>query len=460
MTVRNLEFLLAPKSVVLIGASDQPASIGLIVATNLLAGGFRGSLWLVNPKHRQILGRPCYPTVEALPGVPDLGIIATPPATVPGIIDELGRKGTRAAVVITAGVRDDLERAMLEAAKRYLLRIQGPNCLGLMVPHIGLNASFSHRAPLPGDLAFLSQSGALVTAVVDWASDRDLGFSQVVSLGDMADVDFGDLLDHLAGDTHSRAILLYMESITHAAAKFVSGARRAARSKPVIVVKAGRQAAGAKAAMSHTGALAGSDAAYDAAFRRAGVLRVIELMQLLDAAETVARLPTGAGDRLMILTNGGGAGVLATDTLADLGGALAPLSEATVAALNAVLPATWSHANPVDIIGDATPDRYQRAFEALLKEPEADAVLVMNCPTALASSTEVAESLAWRGGQRRGSPAFCAPRRAGLRDAGTSGRRLHAARPLHAGAGAVDAHAPVAARGSRAAQRESRAHHP
>jgi acetyltransferase len=406
MTIRNLEALLAPNSVALIGASTRPGSVGLITAQNLAAGGFDGPQWLVNPKHRQIEGTACFASIADLPQVPDLGVIVTPPDSVPGIIADLGRRGARAAVVITAGVRGDLRRAMLEAARPHTLRIQGANCLGLMVPGIGLNASFAHRAPLAGDLAFVSQSGALITAIVDWASARGIGFSQVVSLGDMADVDFGDLLDYLAGDAKSRAILLYMESVTQAP-KFLSAARRAARSKPVIVVKSGRGAGGAKAALSHTGALAGADAAYEAAFRRAGLLRVRELDDLFTAAEMLARHPQLGGDRLAILTNGGGAGVLAADRLNDLAGRLADLSAAGKAALDAVLPATWSGGNPVDIIGDADPGRYARSLDILLAEPGADAVLVMNCPTALASSTAAAEAVVGAIEQRRraGKPA-------------------------------------------------------
>jgi acetyltransferase len=247
-------------------------------------GGFKGDTFLVNPKYREVDGHPCHASVSALPAAPDLAVIATPPATFPALIGELAGKGTRAAVVITAGVQGDHQQSMLDAACRTCFRIQGPNCLGLMVPGIGLNASFSHRAPLAGNLAFVSQSGALITAVIDWAAARNIGVSQVVSLGDMADVDFGDLLDYLAGDIRSRAILLYMESLMHAA-KFMSAARRAARVKPVIVIKSRRHAAGAKAALSHTGALAGSDAAYDAAFRRAGLLRVDEIEDLFEAAD-------------------------------------------------------------------------------------------------------------------------------------------------------------------------------
>jgi len=389
VTVRNLEKLLAPRSVAFVGASPAPGSVGAIIARNLLSGGFAGPIWFVNPRHTQIEGMPCFPSLEVLPEAPDLVVVATPPATVPGIIAEAGACGARASVVITAGITGPLRQRMLEAAQPYCLRIEGPNCLGLVLPHIGLNASFAHRMPVAGDLAFISQSGALVTTIIDWTASREIGLSQVISLGDMADADFGDFLDYLAGDPTSRAVLIYMEQMT-AAAKFVSAARRAARVKPVIILKAGRNAAAAKAAMSHTGALAGSDAAYNAAFRRAGVLRVNELRQLFDAAEILSASPHLTGEHLTILTNGGGAGVLATDALADLGGHLAELPRATLDELNEVLPATWSAANPVDIIGDAPPERYRAAMEALLGDQATHALLVMNCPTALASSDAAA----------------------------------------------------------------------
>jgi acetyltransferase len=391
MTVRNFEFLFEPRSVALIGASTQPGSVGLITAQNLLAGGFEGPIWLVNPKHSEIAGRACYPSVAALPAAPDLAVLATPAHTIPRLIGELGAKGTRAAVVISAGLRGALKQAMLDAAKPYTLRIQGPNCVGLLLPRVGLNASFAPQA-LAGDIAFVSQSGALITGIIDWARGRHIGFSHVISLGDMADVDFGDVLDHLAADVKCRSILLYMESVTHAP-KFMSAARRAARSKPVIVVKTGRSATGAKAALSHTGALAGADAAYDAAFRRAGLVRVQELDDLFSAAEMLARHPRLTGDRLAILTNGGGAGVMATDRVGDRNGTLTALSDATCAALDAVLPPTWSHGNPVDIVGDADAARYRSALEILFRADEADAALVMYCPTALTSSTEIAAAV-------------------------------------------------------------------
>jgi acetyltransferase len=391
MTVRNFEFLLRPRSVALIGASSKPQSVGLITAQNLAKGDFAGPIWLVNPKYQTIEGRNCYPSISHLPSAPDLAVLVTPPRTIPQLIGELGAKGTRAAVVITAGIRGELKQSMLDAARPYTLRIQGPNCVGLMLPGIGLNAGFSLQ-PLAGDIAFVSQSGALITGIIDWAHGRNIGFSHVVSLGDMADADFGDLLDVLAADLTCRAILLYMESVTNAP-KFMSAARRAARSKPVIIVKTGRSATGAKAALSHTGALAGADSAYEAAFRRAGLLRVRELDDLFSAAEMLARHPKLDGDRLAILTNGGGAGVLATDRLGDLDGTLATISDATRAALDAVLPSTWSHGNPIDIIGDADAARYRNALQILVGADEVDAMLVMNCPTALASGTLIAQEI-------------------------------------------------------------------
>ncbi|HEX2842531.1 bifunctional acetate--CoA ligase family protein/GNAT family N-acetyltransferase [Hyphomicrobium sp.] len=392
MSIRNLDSLFAPRSIALVGASPQPGSVGRIVASNLRSGGFSGDIWLVNPRHTSIDGTPCFPSVSSLPDVPDLAVVTTPPAAVPGVIAELASAGTRAAVVITAGIDAGLRTQMLAAARPACLRIVGPNCLGLILPRVGVNASFSHRMPLKGDLAFLSQSGALVTAVIDWAQARGIGFSNVTSMGEMADVDFGDALDYLAGDPQTRAILLYIEQVTHAP-KFLSAARRAARAKPVIVLKSGRHEAGAKAAKSHTGALSGSDAVYSAAFRRAGLVRVIDLGGLFEAAEMLAVSPRLEGERLAILTNGGGAGVLAVDRLADHDGRLAEISPAAKLALDAVLPATWSKGNPIDIIGDAGPDRYQAAMKILLEDPASDALLVINCPTALASSEAAASAV-------------------------------------------------------------------
>ncbi|MBS0251740.1 MAG: bifunctional acetate--CoA ligase family protein/GNAT family N-acetyltransferase [Proteobacteria bacterium] len=391
MTVRNLNYLFAPRSVALIGASKRPGSVGETVLKNLLEGGFKGPIDLVNPKYRDIDGRRCYATVAELPVAPDLAVLATPPATITSLIEDLSAKGTRAAIVLAAGLGEQ-KKTMIAAAQPDCLRILGPNCIGLMVPNIGLNASFAHRSALAGDLAFISQSGALVTAVIDWAAGRGIGFSHVVSLGEMADVDLGDMLDYLATDAHTRAILLYVEAVTHAP-KFISAARRAARMKPVVVVKTGRHAAGAHAALSHTGALAGSDAAYNAAFRRCGLLRVQTLDDLFAAAETLSRVPRLGGERLAILTNGGGAGVLAADELQDWKGTLAALGPATIEALNRVLPPTWSHGNPVDIIGDAGTKRYADALEALVHDRDSDAILVLHCPTATVSATAAAQAV-------------------------------------------------------------------
>ena len=295
MSIRNLEHLFRPQSVAVIGASETPRSVGATVLHNLIDGKFAGAIMPVNPKHDELAGIKVYPTVASLPTVPELAVICTPPATVPALIGELGARGTKAALVITAGLgmsKDSqgrtLKEAMLAAAKPHLLRILGPNCVGLLVPGLGINASFAHTGALPGKIAFVSQSGALVTAVLDWAKSRGIGFSKFISLGDSSDVDAGDVLDYLVSDAETHSILLYLESIT-AARKFMSAARAAARNKPVIVVKAGRMAEGAKAAASHTGALAGSDDVYDAAIRRAGMLRVSSTEDLFDAVETLAR---------------------------------------------------------------------------------------------------------------------------------------------------------------------------
>jgi acetyltransferase len=398
MSVRNLDKLFGPRSVALIGATPRPGAVGAVVARNLRRTAFGGELMLVNPHHSTVDGLTVYPNITSLPQAPDLAVIVTPPETVPHLIGELGERGTRAAVVITAGFGElgergqSLQRAILDAAKPHLLRLVGPNCLGIMVPRLGLDATFSHLPAAAGDIAFLSQSGAMITAMLDWAVPRGIGFSHVVSLGDMADVDFGDMLDYLAADPHTRAILLYVEGITHGR-KFMSAARAASRIKPVLVLKAGRSNAGARAATSHTGALAGADAVYDAAFRRAGMLRVATMAELFDATETLALTHEQIGERLAILTNGGGAGVLATDALVAAGGQLAALSEATVADLNRLLPATWSHGNPVDIIGDASGKRYGDALTALIADPEVDAILVLNCPTALAQAKDAARAV-------------------------------------------------------------------
>ena len=417
MSVRHLDRLFQPRHVAVIGVSHRPDGVGALVWRNLREAGLQGPMWAVNRTPFDLDGAPVFTSVEALPQAPDLAVICTPADSVPALVDQLGRRGTRAAIVLSAGLREgrtadgrSLEQAMLDAARPHLLRILGPNCIGALVPGHGLNASFAPGQALAGELAFVTQSGALATAMLDWANARGIGFSHFVSLGDSADVDFGDLLDYLGSDPHTRAILLYIESVKHAR-KFMSAARAAARNKPVVLVKAGRRPDGARAAASHTGALAGSDPVFDAAVRRAGMLRVDTLEALFDAAQTLARVRHWRGPRLAVLTNGGGAGVLAADTLGS--GELATLSDATLARLDACLPANWSRGNPVDIIGDAPPQRYVDALRVLLGAPEVDGLLFMHAPTAIAPATGIAQAClpllrevgtpvltCWLGGQR------------------------------------------------------------
>jgi len=399
MSTHNLKYLFNPKSVVLIGASKRPSSVGAVIAHNLLSSGFKGTVMMVNPRHEKIEGSTSYPDVGSLPEVPELAVIATPPETVVKIVTELGERGTKAAIIISAGFGElekqqgkAMQQKLVDVARHYHIRLIGPNCLGILVPGIGLNASFSHLNSTSGKLAFVSQSGAIMTSVLDWATARDIGFSHLVSLGDMAEVDFGDMLDFLANDVHTRAIILYIEAIT-SARKFMSAARAAARMKPVLVVKVGRHSEGAQAAASHTGSLAGEDGVYDAAFRRAGMLRIYSLEEVFDAVETLSIASPPKGNRLAVLTNGGGLGVLTADALVDQGGQLAQLSSESLEQLNQVLPATWSQRNPVDIIGDATGERYAKALQLLNQDRNIDAILVLNCPTAIASSVEAARAV-------------------------------------------------------------------
>lgn len=392
MTIRNLDALFAPASIAVIGASERGGSVGATVWRNLANGDFKGPLFAVNPKYRMLGQHPVVAHAADLAMVPALAVICTPPASVPGLIKELGRLGTRAAVVMTTGMTPKQKQAMLNEAKRHLLRILGPNCIGLLAPHQGVNASFAPIPALLGDLAFVSQSGALVTSMLDWAQGRGIGFSHFVSLGEHADVDFGDMLDYLASDPGTRAILLYVESI-ESPRKFMSAARAAARNKPVIVVKAGRSPLGQLAATSHTGALAGSDAVYEAAIGRAGMLRVNTLQELFQAAETLSRFRTNGSDSITILTNGGGTGVMAADAAAFCGVNLSALSNATRKGLDAVLPLNWSHRNPVDIIGDAPVTRYEQALKVLLADPSAGAVLFIHAPTAIVPSADIARAL-------------------------------------------------------------------
>ena len=396
MSVRHLDALFAPRSVAIAGVSTRERNLGAIVLHNLRDGGFAGPVWAVNRRPGQVEGVDVFASVDELPGVPDLAVLCTPAAAVPRLVEDFARKGTRAVMVLTAGLKEreredgpSYEQQMLAAARPHLLRILGPNCVGALVPGLHLNASFAPGTAAPGPLAFVSQSGALATAMLDWANAHRIGFSHFVSLGDSVDVDFGDMLDYLASDFSTRAVLMYIESVKNAR-KFMSAARAASRNKPVIVVKAGRAPEGARAAASHTGALAGSDTVFDAVVRRAGMLRVDTLEGLFDAAETLARPRPWRGERLAVVTNGGGAGVLAADALSLGQGQLATLSAETLAKLDALLPATWSHGNPVDLIGDAPVERYTAALQVLLEAPEADGVLFMHAPSAIVPAADIA----------------------------------------------------------------------
>ncbi|WP_093134105.1 GNAT family N-acetyltransferase [Variovorax sp. OK605] len=387
MTIRHLDRMLSPASVAVFGASTRPGSVGATVWRNLLAGGFKGPLYGVNPKHRALDGIAMHRDAAHLPAAPELALICTPPTTVAGLVAELGALGTRAVVIVTAGLNPTQKQATLDAARPFTLRLLGPDCLGLLSPHIGLNASFAHTDALPGDIAFVSQSGALVTAMLDWTRSRGLGMSHLVSLGEHCDVDLGDLLDYLASDARTRSILLYVESI-ESPRKFMSAARAAARNKPVIVVKAGRAGHGVKAAASHTG----SDTVYDAAIRRAGMLRVDTLQELFLAAQTLSRFRGNGHSTLTVMTNGGGAGVMAADAAAREGVTLADPGPRLLERLDGLLPPTWSHANPVDIIGDAPVARYAETLATLLADPSAGAVLFMHAPTAIVHSEAIARA--------------------------------------------------------------------
>jgi acetyltransferase len=424
VSVRHLESLFRPASVALVGASDRPRSVGAVVMQNLLGGGFVGPILPVSPSHEAVSGVLAYPDVSSLPIVPELAVIATPPDPIPDLVGELGRRGTRALAILTGLGRDaKLQRRLLESAERHGTRILGPNCLGIVVPEAGLNASFAHVGAKPGELALVSQSGAVCTAALDWARRSGIGFSCVVSVGEGLEVDAGDLLDQLGADPKTRAILLYLESVRDAR-KFLSAARAAARNKPVLVIKSGRGAEGVRAAASHSGALAGSDDVIDAAIRRAGMLRVERIDELFAAAETLARPRRIRGDRLAVLTNGGGLAVMAADMLTSRGGRLAELDAETLRRLDGMLPATWSRANPVDIIGDAPGERFGGALRILLDDPGTDAVLVIHAPTAIASSAEAAAAVAAAAGRAEARPVLASW--LGHEESDTAERRLHA----------------------------------
>jgi acetyltransferase len=434
-----LDFIFRPRSVAVIGATDRPGSVGRTVLENLMEGASARNrlVYAVNPKHVELLGAKCYPAVVNIPGGADLAVIVTPAATVPGVIRECVAAGVRGAVIISAGFKEvgpegaRLEREILAEARRGHLQLIGPNCLGVMNPPIGLNATFAQTIALAGNVAFLSQSGALCTAILDWSLSEGVGFSAFVSTGSMLDVGWGDLIYYFGDDYRTRSILVYMESIGDPRS-FISAAREVAQTKPIIVIKAGRTEAAAKAAASHTGSLTGSDEVLDAAFRRCGVLRVNRIAELFEMADILSKQPRSRGRRLTIVTNAGGPGVLATDALLAAGGELASLAPATFERLDSFLPKHWSHANPVDILGDADAERYGKALETVFQDPGTDGFLIALAPQGMTNPTEVARQVvshvkqlsapvlaAWMGGDsvaegmhlisRAGIPAFAYP---------------------------------------------------
>ncbi len=394
-----LDAIFAPRSIALIGASEREGTVGRILMENLLNSPFKDKFYPVNLNHATILGQPAYPDLKNLPGPVDLAIIATPAHSTPQVIAECAAAGVKGAIILSAGFREigppglELEQQVLAEARKGRVRIIGPNCLGVMCPHIGLNATFARPLARPGNVAFISQSGALCSAVLDWSLKEQVGFSAFISIGAMADVSWGDLISYLGEDSHTKSIVMYMETVGDARS-FLSAAREVALSKPIIVIKPGRTQAAAQAAASHTGALTGSDEVLDAAFRRCGVMRVNHIADLFNLSEVLAKQPRPLGPRLTILTNAGGPGVLATDALIGGGGELAVLSAETITALNQFLPPHWSHGNPVDIIGDATPERFAQTLEVLTKNPNSDGLLVALSPQAMTAPTTAAEVFA------------------------------------------------------------------
>ena len=392
----SFDALFKPKTIAVIGATDKQGSVGLAIMQNLKT--FRGRVFPVNPKRDEVLGLQAYPNIASAPKKVDLAVIVTPAPTVPGIIGECIAADVKAALIISAGFKEvgpqgaELEQQILAQARRAHMRIVGPNCLGIMNTSIGLNATFADAIANPGNVAFISQSGALCTAVLDWSFREKVGFSYFISVGSMLDVGWGDLIDYLGDDPDTDSIVMYMETIGDARS-FISAAREVALNKPVILIKAGRTAAAAQAAASHTGSLAGSDDALDAAFRRCGVLRVNTIADLFYMAEVLAKQPRPKGPRLTVVTNAGGPGVLTTDALIQNGGELAALSPETMARLNEFLPSAWSHGNPIDILGDATPERYARALEVAAADPNSDGLLVVLTPQAMTDATATAELL-------------------------------------------------------------------
>jgi acetyltransferase len=393
-----LEAIFAPKNVAVIGATEKEGSVGRTILWNLISSPFGGAVFPINPKRSSLLGIKAYPSIRDVPDTVDLAVIVTPSTVIPDLIAECGEMGVKGAIVISAGFKEigpegvELERRLLENARKYKMRVVGPNCLGVMSPVSGINATFAAGMARKGKVAFISQSGALCTSVLDWSFKENVGFSHFVSVGSMLDVDWGDLIYYLGDDPHTESIVIYMESIGDARS-FLSAAREVALTKPIIVIKPGRTEGAAKAAASHTGSLTGSDEVLDVAFRRAGVLRVNNISEIFSMAEVLGKQPRPKGPRLTILTNAGGPGVLATDTLLTTGGELAEVSQETMDKLSEFLPSAWSHNNPIDIIGDASPERYAKSLEVAAQDDNSDGLLVILTPQAMTDPTATAEAL-------------------------------------------------------------------
>ena len=399
MNTHYLTSLFTPESVALYGASDRVDSVGGVVFKNLMTSGFKGRIYAINPKRDVVQGEKAYSSLDEIDELVDLVVVATPASSIPAIVEACGERGVKMMLILSAGFRETgkegrrLEDRVIQLVRRYGIRLMGPNCLGIIRPDIGLNITFGNNDAKPGNLALVSQSGAICTAILDWAEANDIGFSAVVSTGIAADLDFGDFLDYLVSDPRTKAILLYIEGIKDSR-RFMSSLRAAARIKPVIALKVGRHAAGAEASMSHTGALVGSDETFSAALSRSGVLRVETISQLFSSAKALSSVHyRGASERLVIITNGGGPGVMAADRATDQGIELSELAADTMTALNEVLPGVWSHNNPVDIIGDAPPERYQQALDICLADPGVDGAIVILTPQAMTRPTEVAEAV-------------------------------------------------------------------
>lgn len=398
MGIRKLNSIFKPKRIALIGVPADPNTVGGLTLRNLVGGGFRGVVYPVNPKHEAVLGISCFPSVKSLPKTPDLAVITTNANAVPGIVEECGAAGIKGVIIMSAGFKEigaegkELENKVKHIVKKYQMRVIGPNCLGIIVPGQNLNISFADSMPKKGSVAFISQSGALCTAVLDWAKSENIGFSYFVSIGNTMDVGFGDLIDYFGQDASTKSIVLYVESITFAQ-EFVTAARAFARKKPIIVYKAGRFPESAKAAASHTGAMASEDAIYDALFRRAGVARVYNIGNIFDFTDFIGRKRIPKGSNLAIVTNAGGPGVMATDSLIARGGSLCLLEKNTIDRLDKVLPPFWSHNNPVDVLGDAPPARIADAVDVVVSDPGVDAVLVIITPQAMTKPTQTAKEI-------------------------------------------------------------------